>query len=137
MAMLACAAAFHWLTPVLSPQVFSSVSAGVVLVILGFAIMMRAWWQFQQRQIAICPTAPTDALITDGIYRFTRNPMYLGMVLMLSGIALYLGSLPFYVVATVYFLVIDRAFCRYEEQKLLATFGSHYNRYQSDVRRWI
>jgi len=50
----------------------------------GFGIMMRAWWLFRQHQTAICPTAETTLLITDDIHAFTRNPMYLGMVLMLS-----------------------------------------------------
>jgi protein-S-isoprenylcysteine O-methyltransferase Ste14 len=99
--------------------------------------MMMAWWQFKERKVAICPTASTSHLITDGIYRFTRNPMYLGMVTMLGGVAVFFGTLPFYVVTIVYFVLMDRLFCLYEEKKLVATFGRDYASYRSKVRRWL
>ena len=99
--------------------------------------MMLAWWQFKERKVAICPTASTNYLITDGIYRLTRNPMYLGMVTMLGGVAVFFGTLPFYAVTIVYFILIDRSFCPYEEEKLLATFERDYDAYRSKVRRWV
>ena len=99
--------------------------------------MMLAWWQFKERKVAICPTADTDYLITDGIYRLTRNPMYLGMVTMLGGVAVFFGILPFYALTIVYFILIDRWFCPYEEEKLLVTFGRDYDSYRSKVRRWV
>ena len=85
----------------------------------GFGIMMRAWWLFRQHQTAICPTAETTSFITDDIYAFTRNPMYLGMVLMLLGIALLAERWPYYLAAAVYALILNQVFCRYEEAKLL------------------
>ena len=137
MAFLAIAAVFHWLAPLPAPHLYSSIYLGGVLVSAGFAIMMWAWWQFQQRKVAICPTQATESLITDGVYRLTRNPMYLGMVLMLIGAAACIGSLPFYLAATVYLVVIDRLFCRFEERKLTRTFGHEYEDYRSKVRRWL
>ena len=88
--------------------------------------MVFAWWQFKKRAVAICPTDTTAHLITDGVYRFTRNPMYLGIVLMLSGAATMFGTLPFYAAALGFFGVMDRLFRRYEEEKLTATFGREY-----------
>ena len=85
----------------------------------------------------ICPTANTDHLITDGIYCFTRNPMYLGMLTMLAGVAVFFGTLPFIVATVIYFAVIDRWFCRFEEEKLVAVFGRDYEDCRSRVRRWI
>lgn len=83
------------------------------------------------------PNEATHYLITDGIYRLTRNPMCLGMIAMLLGVAAYFGSLPFYVAAIAYFLIIDRVFCAYEESKLAASFGREYEAYRSRVRRWL
>ena len=88
--LLVVATAFHLLLPVSSLFNYSAAHLSGVMVSAGFAIMMLAWWQFRVRKVAICPTANTDHLITDGIYRFTRNPMYLGMLIMLGGVAFFL-----------------------------------------------
>ena len=137
MALLIIATGLHLLLPSSWSYQFASVYLSGVLVTLGFTVMMLAWWQFKERKVAICPTAQTEFLITEGVYRFTRNPMYLGMVTMLGGIAIYFGTAPFYVAAIVYFVVIDRWFCQYEEEKLVATFGHAYEQYRSKTRRWL
>ena len=137
MALLVIAIALHKLLPVSWPFIYSSAYLSGVMVSAGFVTMMLAWWQFRVREVAICPTADTGYLITDGIYRFTRNPMYLGMVTMLAGVAVFFGTLPFIVATVIYFVVIDRWFCRFEEEKLVATFGHDYSDYRSRVRRWL
>lgn len=63
--------------------------------------------------------------------------MYLGMVTMLGGVALFFGTLHYYLATILYFVLIDQWFCSYEEEKLAATFGHDYERYKSKVRRWI
>lgn len=137
MALLTIAAVIHVLSPAESSYQYSSIFLSGALVLAGFTVMILAWWQFKQRKVAICPTASTDYLVTDGIYRLTRNPMYLGMVTMLGGVAVFFGTLPFYAVTIIYFVLIDRWFCLYEEEKLAATFGRDYESYRSSVRRWI
>jgi protein-S-isoprenylcysteine O-methyltransferase Ste14 len=135
MGMILIAAAVHWLMPVsVSPP---SLAAGAVTVVSGFLIMLRAWWLFRIQEVAICPTEETTSLITHDIYSVTRNPMYLGMILMLLGIALAVGTLPFYCTAFAYFVIIDFVFCPYEEQKLRNTFGEAFFAYQRQVRRWV
>jgi protein-S-isoprenylcysteine O-methyltransferase Ste14 len=99
--------------------------------------MMWAWWQFKEHKVAICPTDETDYLITDGVYRLTRNPMYLGMILMLFAIAVFVGTLPFYVAAFLFFTIINWVFCPYEEDKLTRVFRQDYADYRTQVRRWI
>ncbi|HSD68590.1 MAG TPA: methyltransferase [Woeseiaceae bacterium] len=89
------------------------------------------------RKIAICPTAATASLVTNGVYSLTRNPMYLGMLIMLAGAAVFMGTLPFYAATAVLFVVLDRGFCRYEEAKLAGVFGQPYRDYKGKVRRWI
>jgi len=137
MTFLAVAAALHWLTPLggaaLIPSGWGSLAAGAT----GMAIMTMGWWQFRRDGVAICPTAPTDKLITDGIYRLTRNPMYLGILLMLAAIACWFGTLPFVAAALCWWGVMHFTFCPYEEQKLDRDFGAAYRQYGEQVRRWI
>jgi len=111
--------------------------AGVTFSALGFGIMIRAWWLFQQHETAICPTAETTSFIVGDIYRMTRNPMYLGMIMILIGIALLVGSWPYYFVAIVYAVILNHVFCPYEERKLLEQYGIEYADYTVRVRRWI
>ena len=63
--------------------------------------------------------------------------MYLGMIGMLSALALAVGSVPFYVVTAGYFMLINGTFCPYEEKKLTETFGADYLSYRQQVRRWL
>lgn len=137
MALLASAAVLHFANSNDFFVIFRNVPIGLFLMVPGFALMMGAWWQFQINNVAVCPTQATERLIISGTYRFSRNPMYLGIVLMLSGIALIAGSLPFYASAVLFAVIIDRHFCRYEEVKLKSTFGSEYERYAARVRRWL
>lgn len=124
-----------WLGPV--PISKPHPGAGWAVGVIGFLLMFEGWRLFKRAHVAICPTAPTKRLVTDGLYRVTRNPMYLGLVLMLAGAAIGVGTVPFYAATIVYFLIVDRVFCRYEEAKLAARFGSHYTDYAQRVRRWL
>jgi len=137
MALLVIATVLHVLLPALSIYQYSSIYLAGALVSAGFTVMMLAWWKFQKYKVEICPTAKTNYLITDGVYRFTRNPMYLGMVTMLGGVAVFFGTLPYYAVTILYFVVMDRWFCLYEEEKLMVTFEREFASYRSNVRRWL
>jgi len=128
---LAAPTAWNW------PQIPSSLTGGAALAALGFLIMLRAWWLFRVQKTAICPTAHTTALITGDIYSLTRNPMYLGIVLMLLGTGLGSGGPFFYLATLVFYLIIDFVFCPYEETKLGRSFGDEFGLYRSNVRRWL
>lgn len=112
------------------------VAAGL-LGTAGFAVMIRAWWLFQIADTAICPTDLPSRLLTHDVFRISRNPMYLGMVAMLVAVALYFGTLPFYVVGAGFAVLLDRAFCVFEEQLLEQEFGAAYADYKRRVRRWL
>jgi protein-S-isoprenylcysteine O-methyltransferase Ste14 len=137
MLLLAAAASLHIVTPLGSIAVHPAKSIAVVTIVAGFSIMLWAWWQFRQHSVAICPTVHTERLITTGIYRLTRNPMYLGMIMMLAGVAAWFGSLPFVLATAVYFILINSVFCPYEERKLVAEFSEEYRRYAAQVGRWL
>ena len=135
--LIAIAVLLHGLTPLRETLVYSNPVAGAVLGVTGFALMAQGWWLFRQYQTPICPTARAARLVVSGIYRATRNPMYLGMIAMLIAAALAVGTLPFYLAAGIYFVVIDQAFCPYEERKLALAFGDQYLSYKNRVRRWL
>ena len=137
MAILVGATLVHFTLPIEWLQLPSLLSEGVLLIALGFGIMIRAWWLFQKFETAICPTAKATSFITGDIYSLTRNPMYLGMILILLGIAVLVGSWSFYVAAILYGLILNHVFCVYEEQTLRDQYGTEYSIYAENVRRWI
>jgi len=127
----------HWFTPLQTVQVFHSEKSGILLGIIGFSIMMSAWWLFKKANTGICPTTAASYLVINGVFRFSRNPMYFGMVSMLCAFAFYFGSVPFYLATVAFFCVINFVFCPYEESKLEAEIGQQYLTYKSKVRRWL
>ena len=135
--LLATAGALQFLAPAAWAQLPALPMGGAVLAALGLLIMLRGWWLFRVHNTAICPTAHTTTLITSDIYRLTRNPMYLGIVLMILGAALGSGGIFFYLAAMTFFLIIDFVFCPYEEAKLESSFGVEFARYRRRVRRWL
>lgn len=83
------------------------------------------------------PFEESSALVTHGVFRISRNPMYLGMTLMLLGIALFLGSVTPFLVVIALPVIFDRVFISPEERMLEETFGDQFREYRKRVRRWI
>ena len=136
MLLLILAATLQWALPPVRVVLLSSSVLAICTAVAGFAIMIWAWWLFQKAETAICPTENSKVLVTSGIYQLTRNPMYLGMVLMMAGVALWFGTLPYYLATVLFFQVIS-LFCPFEEQRLISTFGEQYSGYRRTVRRWV
>jgi protein-S-isoprenylcysteine O-methyltransferase Ste14 len=111
--------------------------AATITALLGFTLMLRAWWLFRQVNTAICPTESATTLVTHDVFSITRNPMYLGIILMLTGLAMAVGSIAFYIAAIAYGVVMERVFCPYEERKSELEFGDQYRDYAKRTRRWI
>lgn len=137
MSLLASAALIQSLLPDSWLQMQSFPVAGVVIATLGFLLMIRAWWLFRIAATAICPRAETTSLIRHDVYRLTRNPMYLGIVMMLLGAAVVTGGALYFAAAVTFFAIIDHSFCPYEEDKLCSVFGDEYVSYSRTVRRWL
>jgi protein-S-isoprenylcysteine O-methyltransferase Ste14 len=137
MTLLMVAALAQYVVPIDSLRLPTFFVPGAVFTALGFGVMIRAWWLFKLHETAICPTAATTTFISGDIYRLTRNPMYLGMICMLLGIALLAGSWLFYIVTAIYALILNNVFCRYEENDLLSQYGEDYAEYVARVRRWF
>jgi protein-S-isoprenylcysteine O-methyltransferase Ste14 len=110
---------------------------GVLPVILGILISYAAEKQFHQAETTVNPFKESDCLVTEGLYRFSRNPMYLGMALILLGIACLLGSLTPFAVIFIFMGWIQVQFIRHEEQMLSTQFGQDWLEYTERVRRWF
>ncbi|MEM7280753.1 MAG: isoprenylcysteine carboxylmethyltransferase family protein [Pseudomonadota bacterium] len=106
----------------------------------GFSVMVLAVMQFKRHQTTVDPINPSDAssLVTAGIYQYTRNPMYLGMVLLLLGFGFFLGSVIATAVGLVFFVWYINTFqIAREEVALRGLFGEEYSSYCKSVRRWF
>lgn len=110
---------------------------GMLQIIGGFTVMMWAWVLFKQKKTAVCPTAEAAVLMQDGPYRYTRNPMYLGMVLMLCGTAFLLGSIIAFCAPVAFFITMNEIFIPFEETNMKRLFENSYIGYIKSVRRWL
>ena len=132
------AAATSWLLG--WPQV-----SGLPLPKLGLALTLIPWalpvWAvvvFRRAGTEITPTSPTNrALVVDGPYRYTRNPMYLGLVLVTLGIAVWIGAWPMFLAPIAVFATANWVHIPFEEAKMRRQFGVSYDDYVSRVRRWV
>ncbi len=110
---------------------------GTVFVVLGPAFNIWGWVLFKKAGTAVCPTAENSVLVTTGIFAMTRNPMYLGMLMTLVGAAFLMGTMPTLFAPAAFFLIMDKVFIPYEEEKLLKKFGAVYSDYVLMTRRWL
>ena len=118
--------------------IFRSTPLALVVGICG--LLLSGWGEriFAAEKTEILPASPTNTkLVTRGPFRYTRNPMYLGLVMMALGFALYFGTLPFYIVPVLLFLLCNFSFVPFEEAKMLRQFGDQYTDYLRRVRRWV
>ena len=110
---------------------------GIVLVVSAIALVLWAVVLFRRAGTTIKPFQESSALIARGPYRITRNPIYVGMVGALLGIAVLLGSVAPFLVVPAFAALIQSKFIRAEEAALERTFGSVFLDYKSKVRRWL
>ena len=111
--------------------------AGVIAVFLGIAMAAIPAGAFRKAGTGIRPFDEATILVTNGFYRYTRNPMYLGMFLMLAGAAFLMGSVGAALPVFAFMLIIRSNFVMGEERFLEASFGQQYLDYKSTVRRWF
>lgn len=111
--------------------------SGLVPVFFGITMAAISAGMFKQAGTGIEPFEEATTLVTRGFYRFTRNPMYMGMFLMLFGVAFLMGGVGALLPVPVFILIIRNNFVLGEERFLEATFGQRYLDYKSEVRRWV
>jgi protein-S-isoprenylcysteine O-methyltransferase Ste14 len=115
-----------------------STPLAVLLGLSGFALSYWAMRMFSAAGTEIMPSSPSNkVLVTGGPFRFTRNPMYLGLTAATLGIAFYFGTLPFFAVPLLLFLLVNFVFAPFEEEKMQRQFGNQFAEYRARTRRWI
>lgn len=110
---------------------------GGVLIVIGLGLLVFANGRFSRAGTGVIPFRNVSALVTDGIYRFTRNPMYLGMVAVLLGCAITVGASTALLIAPLFAVIIEFRFIRPEEAMLRGLFPTEYPAYCARVRRWL
>jgi len=136
-------AAIMWAVSLLDPnaelsQLISSVLVSVLLL-LGVGLSFSGVLSFKASKTTINPLQPetASALVTSGVYQITRNPMYVGFVVVLLAWAAYLGSAWSLGCVAGFMVFIQRFQIVPEERALLSLFGEEFETYMSSVRRWL
>ncbi len=111
--------------------------AAWALIGVGVVILIGCWVQFYRAKTNIQPHKPSSHLTQSGLYRFSRNPIYVAGLFLQLGIALLMNNLWIVLLVPVSKFVFDRYIIAREEAYLERAFGEEYRGYQSRVRRWL
>ena len=112
----------------------------IAVAVIGAGIAVAGVASFRRLQTTVNPTRPGTAssLVVDGIYRWSRNPMYLGILLFLVACGIYLANIPgLLVIPSVFVIYMNRYQIKPEEEALALIFGEEFVRYRASARRWL
>ena len=137
LAAIVVALVAHFLFPVYQIVGYPWRLLGLVPLSSGVVLNLVADKALKNHETTVKPFEESRTLIIDGIFGVTRNPMYLGMVLILLGIALLLGSASPFAAVLALAVLLDQRFIAPEEEKLERKFGDVFRDYQRKVRRWV
>ncbi|WP_342361979.1 isoprenylcysteine carboxylmethyltransferase family protein [Terrarubrum flagellatum] len=135
--------ALTWIWPLPFPASMSPAIDWAIRIVGGVIFVGGAWLVtmakrgFAEAGTPVRPTQPTAALVTDGLYRFTRNPMYLAGAIMMAGLGCAFLSGWFFLLAIVAMIAVYKLAIEREERYLTEKFGYAYTAYCSRVRRWL
>jgi protein-S-isoprenylcysteine O-methyltransferase Ste14 len=110
---------------------------GAVICLLGIYISISTRNSFQKMNIPMYPSAKPNKLHTKGVFRYTRNPMYLGFAIGFTGLAILTSSFVNFILPVIFIIIMDKGYVRFEEKVLEREFGEDYIEYKNRVRRWI
>lgn len=137
MILMAAAITAHFVVPgpvlIAQPYTYS----GYVLIALGTAVMLWAWGLFKRAKTPLPSNEKPSTFVDTGPYRFTRNPMYLGMVAIVTGSAVAMATVPGLIASATFFMIMNYWTIPLEERSMEATFGEQYREYKKQVRRWL
>jgi protein-S-isoprenylcysteine O-methyltransferase Ste14 len=110
---------------------------GVPLILSGIWLTLWVDWLLKKEKTTVKPQERPTALITKGIFRISRHPMYLGFVLLLLGLAVFLGNLMVFFAPLAMLITLEKVFVSVEEKKLEEEFEEQYKNYKRRVRKWL
>jgi protein-S-isoprenylcysteine O-methyltransferase Ste14 len=122
-----------------SAEVPARLVVALALVLAGALVAAAGVVAFRRHKTTVNPFTPdqSSSLVTMGVYRFSRNPMYLGFLLALAGWAVYLASWPAALWLPAFVLYMNRFQIQPEERALLERFGQQFVTYSKTTRRWL
>jgi protein-S-isoprenylcysteine O-methyltransferase Ste14 len=129
--------ALYLIIPLVSFSSWALVILGLGLVALGMVMAFGAEGQFRKKHTTVNYLGMPARLVTDGWFRFSRNPMYLSFALMLLGAWFVLGSLSSVFAILAYLALVKQWYILPEEKRLIAAFGQGYESYRLRTRRWL
>lgn len=127
----------HYLPPHLEIIPAPANVFGLALVLIGFGVILWGARIFSVADTTIRPYEEATTLVVHGPYKYSRHPMYLGMVVILLGIAILLGSLLPLIIIPAFIWIVTVNFIHEEERMMEQTFGEQYQQYRQRVRRWL
>lgn len=110
---------------------------GSAPLLFGLYMAASSAAAFRRAETGLIPFSEATQIVTTGFFRYTRNPMYLGMVLCLLGLSMLAGTVTTLLPVPMFIWVIDRNFIRGEERFMERAFGEEYRAYRKRVRRWL
>lgn len=111
---------------------------GVIAMAVGVVLLLTCIWEFAHSgRGTLSPVDPPRELVVRGLYRYVRNPMYLSVTTIVLGEVLLTGSRPLLIYWAIWFAAVNVFVIGYEEPTLRRQFGESYERYTSEVRRWL
>lgn len=121
------------------PIVSSAIAlvGGLLFLLSGIVLAASAARLFSKAKTGIVPFSESTKLVVSGAYRFTRNPMYLGMFFCLIGVTLLVNNVLGLLVLLLFFFIIRQKFVLKEEVQMQETFGDDYAQFKARIRRWI
>ncbi len=121
------------------PFVSSAIAlvGGLLFLLSGIVLAASAARLFSKAKTGIVPFSESTKLVVSGAYRFTRNPMYLGMFFCLIGVTLLVNNVLGLLVLLLFFFIIRQKFVLKEEVQMQETFGDDYAQFKARIRRWI
>ncbi|MDH5479831.1 MAG: isoprenylcysteine carboxylmethyltransferase family protein [Nitrosomonas sp.] len=144
--LLALCAIFMWITALFYPSLtvnpnysHAVILLSLLLLMLGSGFVLLAIFWFYRAGTTVNPLRPeqTTSLVVTGVYSYSRNPVYLGLAMILLSWAIYLSNMLSLLFVIVFILAMNRFQIEPEEKILYKLFGDQYKQYQNKVRRWI
>lgn len=140
---MAISAGLMWILAVLLPELsiafFASSLVALVLASIGVAFALLGALAFRSAGTTVDPRIPAQSsnLVTSGVYRISRNPMYVGFLLMLVGWGVFLCNIASFLLLPFFVMYMSRFQITPEERYMREKFGHEYRQYESEVRRWV
>ena len=110
---------------------------GLIIFAAGLSITFFSFYLFKKNKTPILPGQKPTFMVAVGPYKFTRNPMYLGVTLALLGISIYIGNLLTLFSPLIFFIAMNLVYIPFEEKLMENLFGKQYLNYKEKVRRWL